>query len=102
MSTTHAPRRRRTRAQWQQLIARAEHSTLSIEAFCRGEGITTASFYTWRKRLRNACAAQVCEVQEQSATFLDLGTLNPPGASSGGWEIELDLGGGAVLRLRRP
>jgi hypothetical protein len=88
---------RRTRAQWQALTARAARSPLSVAAFCRQEGVSTASFYTWRKRL-GAGAPPTGE-----SAFLDLGTLEAGGATAAGtgWEIELDLGAGAVLRLRR-
>lgn len=94
---------RRSRAQWQDLIARAARSPLSVEAFCRGEGVSSASFYAWRKRL-GAAAPQTLPAGKPmpEPVFLDLGTLAPSaGAECGGWEIELDLGAGAVLRLRR-
>jgi hypothetical protein len=44
-------RGRRSRAEWQSLIARAEGSALSMGAFCAAQGISTASFYLWSKRL---------------------------------------------------
>jgi hypothetical protein len=73
---------------------------LSVAEFCRREGVSTASFYTWRKRL--GAAAPPC-----GPAFLDLGALGAGGEAGiaagfgAGWEIELDLGAGAVLRLRR-
>ena len=99
---------RRSRAQWQALLARSARSGLSVAEFCRREGVSTASFYTWRKRL----GAEAAEVPPAAAptsgpAFLDLGPLGVEGeanAAAGfgaGWEIELDLGAGAVLRLRR-
>jgi hypothetical protein len=92
---------RRSRAEWQSLIARAERSPLSVRAFCAAQGISTASFYLWRQRLG--------EDQEQqapaAARFLDLGELAAPAGAgaqdAGGWELELALGDGLVLRLRR-
>ena len=89
---------RRTRAQWQALLARAARSGVSVAAFCREEGVSTASFPAWRKRLGTAAPTG-------GSAFLDLGTLEAGGATDtgtgAGWEIELDLGAGAVLRLRR-
>ena len=99
---------RRSRAQWQALLARSARSGLSVAEFCRREGVSTASFYTWRKRL-GAGAAEVPPAAAPTCgpTFLDLGPLGiggEAGTAAGfgaGWEIELDLGAGAVLRLRR-
>jgi hypothetical protein len=88
---------RRSRREWQSLIERAERSPLSVTAFCATQGVSTASFYLWRKRL----SAEV----ELPAEFLDLGELQAPveprAERSDGWELELALGGGLVLHLRR-
>ena len=96
---------RRSRAQWQSLIERGERSPLGIAAFCRAEGVSTASFYSWRKRLSQAPAHEggsaSGETQAADATFLDLGALNGAGGNAGRWDIELALGEGVVLRLRR-
>jgi hypothetical protein len=99
---------RRSRAQWQALLARAARSDLGVREFCRREGVSTASFYTWRKRL-GAAATQVppAAAPTYAPAFLDLGPLEVgrggdcEGSVGTGWEIELDLGAGAVLRLRR-
>jgi hypothetical protein len=96
---------RRSRAQWQSLIERGERSPLGIAAFCRAEGVSTVSFYTWRKRLRQPPAPEggsaSGERQVADATFLDLGALGGGGGGAGRWDIELALGDGVVLRLRR-
>ena len=95
---------RRSRAQWQSLVERAARSPLGIRQFCRHEGVSSASFYAWRRRL-DAQARQALPAAQATSegAFLDLGTLDGVGASAAGtgWEVELDLGGGAVLRLRR-
>ena len=93
---------RRSRGQWQALIERAELSALSIEAFCRAEGISTASFYSWRKRLASEQAPAAAPAAGDSAgPFIDLGALGcgTPCAARG-WDIELQLGTDVVLRLR--
>jgi hypothetical protein len=92
---------RRSRAQWQSLIERAERSPLSVSAFCAAQGVSTANFYLWRKRLRAEARPQPTAV---AGEFLDLGVLATPRCEerAGGWELELTLGGGLVLRLRRP
>ena len=99
---------RRSRAQWQALLARSARSGLSVAEFCRRESVSTASFYTWRKRL-GAAVGQVPPAAAPTCgpAFLELGALGAWGEAGiaagfgAGWEIELDLGAGAVLRLRR-
>lgn len=100
MQTDFGPARR-TQGQWQSVLARAARSDLSVAEFCRREGVSTASFYTWRKRLGTAPGqASTAASPRCGLAFLDLGALEA-GGGAGGWEIELDLGAGAVLRLRR-
>jgi hypothetical protein len=99
---TSKRRARRSRAQWQGLIERAARSPLSIAAFCRAEDVSTASFYSWRKRLGAATSGgAVAEDAAEDGTFLELGTLRPEVAGPRPWDIELELGAGMVLRLRR-
>ena len=94
---------RRSPAQWQALIERAERSGLAVVEFCRREGISTGSFYSWRKRLAGATMGAVpARPANTRPAFVDLGTLGEaPAAQAGGWEIELELEAGVVLRLRR-
>jgi len=108
-------RRQRSRAQWQLLIERAERSALSITAFCQGEGVSTASFYAWRKRLAGSAQQAAAAVDgapppsrrepamagalSRNAEFFDLGTLAGVRPESSPWELA--LGAGVVLRLRR-
>jgi hypothetical protein len=95
-------RARRGRAHWQGLLDRAARSPLSIEAFCRTEGVSTASFYSWRKRLEaERSGASVAEPIAEDGAFLELGVLGSEVAGSAPWDIELELGAGMVLRLRR-
>ena len=110
-------RRQRSRAQWQLLIERAERSALSIAAFCQAEGVSTASFYAWRKRLAGSAQQAAAAVDgapppsrrepamagalSRNAEFFDLGTLAGVRPESSPWDLELALGAGVVLRLRR-
>ena len=95
-------RGRRSRSQWQSLIARAEHSELSVTEFCRRESVSTASFYTWRNRLRPESESVAARTpMPLGSQFIDLGTLDGPKDNAAPWLIELDLGAGMVLRLRR-
>ena len=95
---------RRGREGWRALLAGFKGSALSAEAFCRREGISSASFYRWRSILGNdaeQCAAVV--VRNASAAFVDAGPLEMPRSQplSRRLEVRLDLGDGLFLHLVR-
>ncbi len=50
-------RRRRTERElcWRDLIDRQGASRQGVADFCQDEGISTASFYAWRRQLRFPC-----------------------------------------------
>ena len=92
--TQHSRRRiRRSPSEWQQLIDEQAGSGLSQSAFCAERGISVASFRNWKRRLAS-------QSQPAPEPWLELGTLGGR-AESGGWDIELELGDGLCLRLRR-
>jgi transposase len=72
---------------WQQRLLRFESSGLSVSAFCDREGVSTPSFYAWRRRLRIEPPTP-----PDDPCFLPVRVL----ASA---PIELVLPTGAVLRL---
>jgi transposase len=76
------------RTLWQQRLLRFQRSGLSVSAFCDREGISTPSFYVWRRRLRNAAPAAT-----DAPRFLPVRVL------AAAAPVELVLPGGAVLRL---
>lgn len=88
---------------WRELVSRQAQSGLSVQAFCRQEGLNAWTFYGWRSRLRAGAAAQESPPSrstgmEPTTGFIDLGAL-PRDASR--CEIRLDLGGGVVLQVVR-
>ena len=96
MSEVRAGGRRRTRAQWEEIIRRGQTNGQSIGAFCAAESVSTASYYLWRKRL--TAGGNGGGVREPGAgKFVELGPV--PG--SRGWEVEVELGGEVVVRFRR-
>ena len=40
--------------QWRERLDRFDQSELTVAGFCEQEGCSTASFYQWRRRLRDA------------------------------------------------
>ena len=85
-------KRRRTRAQWQQLIEGQPASGLSIADYCAQHQLAVSNFYLWRKKL------VVVDSDEASVTnWLSLTPSQPEGGRD--WQIELSLPGGVVLRM---
>jgi transposase-like protein len=91
MSTVTKRRRRRSGDEWQRLIDEQAASGQTQSAFCAAHGISVASLQYWKRRL--GAPATTPE------PWLELGTLAE--ASAARWDVELDLGDGIVLRLRR-
>jgi len=94
------PRRhvRRGEAEWRRLIDEQRASGESQSTFCRQRGLSVSTFQHWKRRL-----AEEAEQQgEGDADWLALPMDLAAGATTGGgWDIELDLGDGLCLRLRR-
>jgi gas vesicle protein len=91
MSETKRRYVRHSADQWQELIEEQARSGLTQAAFCTARALSVTSFQHWKRRLKAA--------PEQVDRWLDLGQLG--GGSAAHWEIELDLGEGLCLRLRR-
>jgi hypothetical protein len=91
MPTT--PSKKRSRAQWEQLMTDYENGSLSQQAFCDQHDVAYSSFCYWRKRLR----MPVKDAPAQSP-LIELPAL--VSASLPTWRIELDLGSGIILRIR--
>jgi len=72
---------------WQQRLARFRKSGLAVAHFCEREGISTASFYAWRRRLQADTATEPRLVPVRLVT-------PPPSAP-----VELLLPSGVVVRL---
>ena len=83
-------------ALWQQRLLRFERCGLSISAFCDREGVSTPSFYAWRRRLSHPPAEPVVRPALPPA---DAARLVPVHVLSGAAPVEILLPGGIVLRL---
>jgi len=87
---------RRSAAQWARLVAEQETGALSQRAFCAERGLAYGSFCGWKRRLREAPARAATR---DAPAFVELAAA--PVAQSSDWDVELALGEGVVLRLRR-
>jgi len=90
---------------WERRISRQRRSQLSVAEFCSQEGVSSKSFYVWRKRLRE---------EEAGPTGLTTGAADPrsgcpasklflpvtlPLASVPAFGLRIELPSGAVLTL---
>jgi len=93
-------------ARWRQIIERQKSSGQTVSAFCRDGGIKPSSFFAWRRRLAGEVpgARKFVEVTASAASAGGKSSRRsgdddgPADASS---SIELCLGGGRRLRVRR-
>ena len=97
-------RARRSAAQWRKLIERFDRSGQTRGSFCAANGLALSTFDLWRRKLGQTQAAAPEEHRE--SLFVELTNATESAGSrtsqgTGAWEVELELGVGVVLRLRR-
>jgi len=85
-----AKQHRLTDAQWRKLFAEQRDSVLSVEAFCRAQGIASSTFFARRQRLREADRPAFVEVTAEATRPMEA----PCHAS-----LEVLLPGGVVVRV---
>jgi transposase-like protein len=73
---------------WRERLAEQARSGLTVKQFCREQGLTEWSFYTWRKRLREDGPVRFALVERRT-------TAGSAMAAS----LELVLGNGERLRI---
>jgi transposase-like protein len=101
ISTPGTHRRiRRSREQWQVLVARYEESGQTQERFCAEMDIGLSTLRRWCSRFRELPPRAVSRAP--APVFVELpAEPNRTVASVPAWEVELQLDAGVVLRLRR-
>ena len=88
----------RSAEEWQELISRQEQSGKTVVEFCRETGIVRTSFEKWRRKLRERDGGG--RFQELPKGILsEVSEVCP--ARSGSCEVELELGAGLRLVIRR-
>jgi hypothetical protein len=75
-----------TRQLWQQRLQRFARSGLTVAAFCAREGVSSASFYAWKRRLAG---------DPPGPHFVPVRLVAPPADVA----VELLLPSGCILRL---
>jgi hypothetical protein len=80
---------------WQRIITEQQASGLSQRAFCQAQGIGLSTLQRWRQALKHSGARAPARV---AAPFI---ALEREAVAPSNWALELELGGGVTLRLRR-
>ena len=96
--------KRRSKSEWQRLIDEQTASGLSQKAFCGQRGVPLATFGYWKRKLQaeSPSAAAPTGSGTDTVSLADWVELPPRGlVSDSGWQVELELGNGLCLRLRR-
>ena len=97
--------RRRSAAEWRTLVRAYAKRTGTAPEFCREHGVAVSTLDWWRRRLEKTSGSTVVRSKVRSvAASQPLSFIELPATSSAArtrWDIELELGEGMVLRLRR-
>lgn len=91
MTSKSRSRKYHTESAWRQLIGEWSESGLGQREFCIQHGVGYSTFGKWKKRILSAGASAAPELIEMTL----------PAEPAAAWDVELELGGGVVLRLRR-
>ena len=93
-------RRHRTAREWEAVFAEQASSGLSQKAYCQRHGITLSAFYTARSRLKSK-AGSLVPSPDAPAEFIGISVDAMLAPAPPQWDVELSLGEGVVLRIRR-
>ena len=82
--------------EWRGRLKRWEASTLTVAAFCRGEGVSVPTLYEWRKRLAvGTSGTAVAQRGDAKVAFVPV-RVSPSSATV---PIEVELPNGSRVRL---
>ena len=102
------PSRQARREWWRRQIQRQHDGSLTVAEFCRRLGVSTVSFYAWKRRFREAPTASPLVPERPSArplleannastpAFLPVSILDAGPAG----QLELELANACIVRLK--
>lgn len=93
---------KRSEATWRELFGRHAASGLTVQEFCRAEGINPGVFRRWRSLLNGAGEGVRAKARPAAAKavapFIDIGSVD---AGRSRFEVRLELGAGMILSIAR-
>ena len=100
--------RQARREWWRRQIQRQKEGRLTVSEFCRRLGVSTVTFYAWKRRLRESPSASPLAPERPSAqpipeangastpAFLPVSILDAGAAG----QLEIELANACVVRLK--
>lgn len=89
-------------AAWRRRLERFERSHVSVARFCRAEGVSTASFYQWRRKITAStadAAGAVSSPDEKAFAAVRLvGSVALVAELSGGTRLRVPTGDVGLMR----
>jgi transposase-like protein len=94
---------------WRRQIQRQQEGSLTVADFCRRLGVSTVTFYAWKRRFRDAPATSLLVSERPSArplpeandastaAFLPVSILDAAGAAG---QLEIELANACIVRLK--
>ena len=94
---------RRSASEWRALMRAFSQSGETRAQFCERHGLSLSTFAWWRSHLRRESTAVPETIPSTaSALFVELAQEDKPVAAQlARWDVELELGSGVFLRVRR-
>ena len=93
---------------WWAIVQRQMESGLSQVAFCAAEELSVSSLQNWKRKFVREGRLSETRPVPASPWFAELAVPEPgiepeppAGPAPPAWQIELELGGGVVLRIHR-
>ena len=87
-------KRRDAAGRWREVVRKQRASGLSVAAFCRRSRISQASFYYWRRKLRDVGARS--DTERSVATFAEVRVTSKPRREEGVFESRWPQDDGAL------
>lgn len=87
--------------EWQRRMARFEQTQRTVVEFCRDEGVSTPSFYQWRKKLAQRPSAPE-RSRSAETSFTPVRVIGSPGVAvqlPGGTQLQLPTADSQALEL---
>ncbi len=81
----------RNKQSWRELIKEWSGSGLGQREFCSQHGVGYSTFCKWKKRI----------LSEGQSPLPKLIEIRPSSEPARHWDVELELGAGVILRVRR-
>ncbi len=93
------PSNRRSASEWQNLIGQQQESGVSQKAFCELNNICLSTFTLWKRKLTVTPRTQQSLADPE---WIELpANLDCAAPEQSKWDMELELPGGVILRMRR-